>query len=161
MEVFAKGDRILVSTNAGRLMALGSSDGKIIWQIRQTDRAIDRIVANDDFVVLRIRNEASVQLIALDSQTGKTLGSKIFDTANNSFPVNLALSSDGTLVYTLPDRICFKDLDAGGENILDPKFESHPLTQVQGSDLMPPPSPISFWSGRGGHLPSARARATI
>ena len=49
-------------------------------------------------------------LEAVDTFSGHVRGSTSFARNTNSFPQNLALADDGTLVYTLPDRICFKDL---------------------------------------------------
>jgi hypothetical protein len=46
----------------------------------------------------------------LDTFSGHIRGSKVFARLSNSYPQNIALSTDGILVYTLPDRICVKDL---------------------------------------------------
>ena len=104
------GDRFLVTTSTGRLLCASLEDGKIAWQTRLTDRAFDRLVANEEFAVARVTDDTSVRLVALDSFTGQVRGTKAFSPQVNLAPQNLALSADGTLVYTMPDRLVLKDL---------------------------------------------------
>jgi hypothetical protein len=59
---------------------------------------------------VKVSDDASVRLVCLDTVSGQIRGTKSFTTNNNDFPVNLALSADGTLVYTLPTRLVLKDL---------------------------------------------------
>ena len=49
-------------------------------------------------------------LVALATYTGHIQGSKEFPLQSGSVPQNVALSPDGTLVYTMPDRVRIKDL---------------------------------------------------
>lgn len=109
-QVLPVGQRVLLSTTNGRVMAIETGSGQIAWQTRLTDRPIDRLLGNEDFTVIKSEDDASIRLAVLDTFTGHVRGSRTFQRATNSFPQNLALSPDGTLVYTLPDRICLKDL---------------------------------------------------
>lgn len=114
------GDRVLVTTTTGRVFCVelsGKNAGRVAWQTRLGDRPADRLVANDDFTVVKVSDETSVRLVCLDTVSGRIQGTKSFPLSNGDFPVNLALSADGTLVYTLPTRMVLKDLykpwDAG------------------------------------------------
>ncbi|HEX4795155.1 MAG TPA: PQQ-binding-like beta-propeller repeat protein [Humisphaera sp.] len=112
-EVHAVQDYLLLSTTAGRLISLDARDGRVAWQLRLTDRPVDRIVANDDFIVVRLTDDdTTVRLAAIDTATGEVRGNKGFAGGNSggNVPVNMVLAADGTLVYTLTDRICRQDL---------------------------------------------------
>ncbi|HEY2587617.1 MAG TPA: PQQ-binding-like beta-propeller repeat protein [Tepidisphaeraceae bacterium] len=104
------GDRILLGTTTGRVVSLETANGRLAWQTRLSDRPADRLLADGDFTVIKAEDETYVRLAVLDTFTGHVRGSKTWQRDSNSFPQNLALSPDGTLVYTLPDRICLKDL---------------------------------------------------
>lgn len=101
-------DRVLLCTSTGRLLCADLASGSIVWQARLGERGIDRMVANDDFTVARVSTDSSVRLVAVDTFSGEIHGSKDFDL--QQAPVNMALAADGTLVYTLPDRLCLKNL---------------------------------------------------
>ena len=103
------GDRVLVATTTGRVVSLDLTDGKVAWQTRLADGMPDRLVATEDFTVVKVSDDLTIRLFALDTFTGKLLGSKAFSRQGTT-PVNLALAADGTLVYTMPDRLCLKDL---------------------------------------------------
>jgi outer membrane protein assembly factor BamB len=103
------GDRVLVATTTGRVVSLDLTDGKVAWQTRLADGMPDRLVATEDFTVVKVSDDLTIRLFALDTFTGKLLGSKAFS-RQAATPVNLALAADGTLVYTMPDRLCLKDL---------------------------------------------------
>lgn len=127
------GDRVLVSTSAGRLLSVDLAGGRITWQTRLSDRPLDRVVATEDFTVVRCSDDANIRLIALDTFTGQPLGTpKNFSPQNGLVPMNLALSADGTLVYTLPDRLVLKDLykwnDALGERTIPGAAQQPPYT---------------------------------
>jgi len=109
-EVLPIGERVLISTTTGRVISLETQTGRLAWQTRLSDRPMDRLLSNEDFTVVKAEDDANVRLAVLDTYTGHVRASKSFQRASNSFPQNLALSPDGTLVYTLPDRLCMKDL---------------------------------------------------
>ena len=110
-DVIPVGDRILLSTSSGRIVCADLAEGKVVWQARLSERPIDRVVANEDFTVARVSDSSSVRLIALDTFSGETRGSTSFPLNDNPMvPVNMALSADGTLVYTLPNALCLKNL---------------------------------------------------
>ena len=109
-QVLPVGDRVLISTTAGRLMSLETAHGGLAWQTRLTDRPLDRLVADEDFTAVKAEDDLNVRLAVLDTYTGHVRGTRTFTRESNAYPQNLALSPDGTLVYTLPDRICVKDL---------------------------------------------------
>lgn len=103
------GDMVLITTSSGRLAAVNLADGKIRWQTRLAERLAERMAADEDFVVLFQRDEATVTLTVLDTSTGQTIGRRLFNDGIR-IPLNFALSPDGTLVYTFPDRIVLKNL---------------------------------------------------
>ena len=109
-EVKIVGQHVLMTTSTGRLLAAEVPTGHVSWEARLTDRPIDRLVANEDFTVVKITDESGVRLAALDTSSGLLRCTKMFSSANGMVPINMALAIDGTLVYTLPDRICLKDL---------------------------------------------------
>jgi outer membrane protein assembly factor BamB len=104
------GDRVIVGTSTGQLFSIDLSSGQIAWQTRLGDRPADRIAANEDFTVLKLSDDTSVRLIAMDTFTGQIRGSRGFPLTTGVVPGNIALSADGTLVYSLPDRLVLKDL---------------------------------------------------
>ena len=103
-------DHLVVATSSGRVASLGMADGKVAWQIRLSDRPVTRVVANEDFTVILAESTATVRLQVLDTASGHVRTSRWFARSTNSLPQNIALATDGTLVYTLNDRICLKNL---------------------------------------------------
>ena len=101
---------ILFSTNTGRVGCLDSADGRLAWQARLSDRPLIRLLANEDFTVILSETNNYVRLEVLDTHSGHVRGNRPFARSTNAFPQNVALSDDGTLAYTKPDRICIKDL---------------------------------------------------
>src|SRR5207244_4518153 len=73
-EVRPVGDRVLVSTSTGRLLSADAGTGRVAWQSRLSDRPLDRVVATEDFTVVRASDDVSIRLIALDTFTGQPLG---------------------------------------------------------------------------------------
>jgi hypothetical protein len=80
------------------------------WQTRLSDRPVDRFVADADFTVIKAEDDSTIRLAVLDTFTGHVRGTRSWPRDSNNYPQNIAISPDGTLVYTLVDRICFKDL---------------------------------------------------
>lgn len=109
-EVKPVGDRLLVTTTHGRIVCAELAGGAVAWQTRLTDRAFDRLVATEDFTVAKVADDTAVRLIALDTVTGQIRGSEAFAVVQGQLPCNVALSADGTLVYTMPDRLVLRDL---------------------------------------------------
>jgi hypothetical protein len=103
-------DHLILSTNTGRVASLNMLDGKIAWQIRLSDRPLTRVVANEDFTAVLAESTTTVRLQVLDTAGGHVRTSRWFARSSNSVPQNIALARDGTLVYTLNDRICLKNL---------------------------------------------------
>jgi outer membrane protein assembly factor BamB len=104
------GDAIVAATSTGRVACLGAPSGKLLWQARVSPRPIERLVASEDFTVVRVTEEQTVRLIVLDNYNGQVLMVRNFAVDSQITPVNMALSPDGMLVWTLPDRLCGKDL---------------------------------------------------
>ena len=102
--------RVILSTTNGRVLSVETTAGHTSWQTRLTDRPIDRLLADEDFTVVQAQNDSEVRLAVLDTFTGHVRGTRSFLRASNGFPQNVALSPDGTLVYTLPDRLRIQDL---------------------------------------------------
>jgi len=68
------------------------------------------MVATDDFVAMKLDDERGVRLLVVDSYRCLTRFARDFPPDPRSQPVNIALSADGTLVYTLPNTLCGQDL---------------------------------------------------
>jgi outer membrane protein assembly factor BamB len=111
-------DRVIVSTTTGRLAALDLADGHLLWQTRlSTGAGIQQTLATDDFTVIRLLEGSQVQLIVLDSSTGQQILRRAFSTnQTGNWPINCALSPDGTLVWTTNTSIVAKDLYEPGNN---------------------------------------------
>ncbi len=104
------GERVLVWTTTGRLLSAELKDGRVAWQTRLAAGALDRVAATEDFTAVKATDDAGVRLVALDTFTGQIRGTKTFNVQTGLTPVNIPLAADGTLVYTLPDRLVLKDL---------------------------------------------------
>jgi outer membrane protein assembly factor BamB len=102
-------DRIVVGTTGGRLFAIDESAGRVVWQTRTGGQA-SPLLANDDFTVARVQNGQSVDLQVYNTFSGEVVGKKMFQGDQGVVPINVALATDGTLVYTLPSQICIQDL---------------------------------------------------
>ncbi len=117
LQVRPVGDRIFLATSTGRVVCLDAASGKPAWQIRPSDYPVERLLATEDFVVLRLANDQSVQLVVLNAFDGQLISRRNFDRDSGLVPQNQALAADGTLVYTLPDRLCGKDLYEPGNQL--------------------------------------------
>lgn len=129
LQVSPIGDRVVFGTSIGRIFAVASgagANGRVVWQTRVSSHAVDTLLANDDFTVVRFHDDVNVQLIVLRSFSGELAGRRNFPQESNAFPVNMALSADGTLVYTVPDHLCIQDLYEAnlGDQGMDPKFST-------------------------------------
>lgn len=109
-------DRVILATSGGRIIALDMSDGKTIWQMRPSDRPVDRLLATDDFVVGQVNDGAQIRVIALDTYSGQAILHREFP-ADGTGLVNIALAPDGKLVYLLLDRVECKDLFEPGDRL--------------------------------------------
>jgi outer membrane protein assembly factor BamB len=135
------GDRVLVSTSTGRLLSAELPTGRVAWQTRLSDRALDRVVATEDFTVVRCSDENTVRLVVLDTFTGQHLGTKPFAVQPSIVPMNLAISADGTLVYTLPNALVLKDLykpwaDPASEKTINGPVQQPPYTGATRPDQL-------------------------
>ncbi|MCC7349629.1 MAG: PQQ-binding-like beta-propeller repeat protein [Phycisphaerales bacterium] len=111
VDVLVTTDRIVAATSAGRVLAIDAADGSICWQARLVDQGTaDRLLVSEDFTVVRVTNGSTIQLVVLDTFGGQILHRWSFSAAAGQSPLNMALSADGVLVYTLPDRLRGKDL---------------------------------------------------
>jgi outer membrane protein assembly factor BamB len=119
------GDRVIAGTTSGRMMCISMADGKLIWQMRVNSKPIDKLVANEDFSAVTVNDDGTVRLIVLDNFNGQVQTIRNFAADQGMVPQNLALSADGTLVWTLPDRLCGQDLYEPG-NQLRFEFPSAP-----------------------------------
>ena len=115
--------------------------GRIAWQNRLSDRALDRVVATEDFTVARTSDESTVRLVVLDTFTGQQIGTMPFAVQPSLVPMNLAISADGTLVYTLPNALVLKDLykpwnDPGSEKPIPGPVQQPPYTGATRPDQL-------------------------
>lgn len=104
-------DKIIVATSAGQMVALHPVDGKLAWHTRlSASGGISRVVASDDFVVAKVDEQTTTQLVAVNTYDGQLVKRMSFSNDSGNAPVNFALAPDGTLVWIQPDRLCGKDL---------------------------------------------------
>jgi outer membrane protein assembly factor BamB len=127
------GDRVVIGTSSGRLAAIDLSNGQVAWQTRVGAATFEQVLASDDFVAVRFNDDVGSQIVAVDTFAGQIVMRFAFagGPAGN-LPLNMALSPDGTLVYSLPDRVCGKDLYEPGKTL---KFGDSPL-QPDGSRVL-------------------------
>jgi len=104
----ALSDRVIVATNQGRILAIDLADGNCLWQVRPSDRSIDRLLANDDFVATMFFDDNSAQIVAIDASTGQFVLRRVFP--KELGPVNFCLAPDGKLIWLLPEALFAKDL---------------------------------------------------
>ena len=102
-------NRLIIGTSTGRLICLDSANGKVAWQTHVSPKPILQLVASEDFTAVKIAEEAATHLIVLDNYNGQIQMVRNF-ADQNQVPINMVLSPDGMLVWTLPDRLCGKDL---------------------------------------------------
>ncbi len=104
-------DKIVVATSGGQLFAMHTNDGKLAWHQRlSANGGIARIAATDDFVVAKVDDQSTTQLVAVNTYDGQLVKRMSFSNDSGGAPVNFALAPDGTLVWIQPDRLCGKDL---------------------------------------------------
>jgi hypothetical protein len=118
-------DRAIFGTSAGRVVAVDLGTGKIAWQTAVGAVPFAQMLANDDFIAVRFIDDSGSQIVALDTFAGQVVMRFTFAPGSVNAPLNMALSPDGTLVYSLPDRICGKDLYEPGKSL---KFGDNPLS---------------------------------
>jgi len=110
-------DRVVFATSGGRVAAADLAEGKLLWQSRPAKAPVEKLLASDDFVVAKLTGAGRSLLAAMDAFSGNVVFRKAFarDPQSPLNLVNLALSSDGTLVWILPDRAAAKDLFESGD----------------------------------------------
>ncbi len=138
-------DRVIVATSAGRLLAMNLVDGKMSWQKfgATPGRSVVRLEVTDDFAATYSTDDFNVAaaqgfirqdggtnnaaITCFDTASGRIVYQKSFvsDLVAAAMPVTLALSSDGLLVWALPDRVVGKDLFEPAN--APPRFGSQPL----------------------------------
>jgi outer membrane protein assembly factor BamB len=99
------------------------SNGQIAWQTRLTDVPFLELDTSDDFVAARFSDDFGSVIVALETFTGQIIWRKAFTPENGQIPVNMTLSPDGTLLFTMPDRLCGIDLYEPAKNF---KFGEKP-----------------------------------
>lgn len=104
------GDRIVIATSEGRVIAVELATGQIAWQTRPTDTQFMQIAATDDFIAARYLDDQGAHIVALETFTGQVVYQKGFAADGAVMPINMTMSPDGTLLFTLPDRLCGIDL---------------------------------------------------
>ena len=119
-------------------MTLDLGEGKLLWQARPIKAPIEKIVANDDFIAIKLTDAAYSYLFALEAAQGQPVFRwklNVRDATNNPSLLNLALASDGTLVWVMPDRVAGKDLFEPGDVL---RFGDAPLAAITPNNPTPP-----------------------
>jgi outer membrane protein assembly factor BamB len=133
------GDRIVIGTSTGRLLAIDTNSGHVAWQTK-TGGTINPLLANSEFTVVRLQSGQTIELQAYNTFNGELVGRKSFGIDTGDIPLNLALAADGTLVYTRPNQLCIQDLF---QATLSPTGMD-PTMMVEGG-----PAPINIFQGAG------------
>jgi outer membrane protein assembly factor BamB/tetratricopeptide (TPR) repeat protein len=113
------GDRVVVNTSTGRLLAFKLADGSLQWQQKFGAGKARRLEATDDFVAALQtddENGGPSTLVALDAATGQLRFRQKLSQQQGGGISNFDLARDGTLVWLYETMICGKDLfEPGGE----------------------------------------------
>jgi hypothetical protein len=105
------GTELIVSTSSGRILALEGRSGQTLWQTRPTDHAVDQLLANAHFTVVRMDDPSGSQLAVYDTASGRVIGRRVYGQDNTPRQlVNVALSEDSMLAVTLFNQVMVKDL---------------------------------------------------
>jgi hypothetical protein len=102
-------DRAILATSDGRIVCTDLSDGKTLWQVRPSDRAVKTLLATDDFVLANIEESDGYRVLAFDAFSGQSIAHREFSN-NNGGLTNVALSTDGKMICVLPDHLDCYDL---------------------------------------------------
>lgn len=148
IEVHPVGDHVLVTTSSGRILSADAASGQISWQTRLSDRPVDRLVANEDFTVVKVSDEAAVRIAAFDTATGQMRCTRAWVVQSAMVPVNLALAGDGTLVYTMPNSLCLKDLYKPWGDPTDKENQGKPNLNLRIFDRANQPDQLVIAEGR-------------
>jgi hypothetical protein len=109
---------VVVSTSTGRILAVNIGSGQVRWQTRAVDHAVDELQANAHFTVARLDDAGGSEVVVYDTRDGRVIGRRKFGpegTPNQL--VNVALSEEATLAFTLLGRVQVKDLYEPWKNI--------------------------------------------
>ncbi len=105
------GATLVLATSTGRIVCINTMTGEVAWQTRTADHAIDELLANPHFTVARLDDSGGAQVVVYDTTTGKVIGRRRFSAESTPGQlVNVALSEESTLAFTLYNRILLKDL---------------------------------------------------
>lgn len=138
------GDRLALTTSTGRVAVLSAADGRMLWQLRPFNGGGAQMVVSEDFVVIRVGEESGQHIFAMSADTGELIWRGRFSLGNpGGFPQNMALASDGTLLYTLAGSICGKDLFEPGTSLSfqTPDDKALPFEGLDG------PGQLFAWEG--------------
>ncbi len=148
-DMVAENDRVFITTNDNKAIALSLADGKLIWQAKLLGDRIEKISLGKKLIYIpcsRSENEESL-LTALDKETGKQVWKKTFS-KTNLFP---AAVSDDMLCITEQPVADFKPgsflaLDAvNGQE----KWKYEITADYNGHDFQPviTEDKVIIWSG--------------
>lgn len=130
------GNRVLLGTGNGRIAALDVATGKLLWQLRPDPGPVIRLLASDDFAATRHSTGGRNSIVGIDTDTGRMVFRRSF---SPDHPIqNLALSDDGKLVFTLPNRLTCRDLfDQSDRTLFDfPVANNAPFAGQDGPDQL-------------------------
>jgi outer membrane protein assembly factor BamB len=126
-------DRVVLGTSTGRLYCVESTTGKLLWQTRVSPKPIQRLVASEDFTAVIATEDGVARIIVVDNYNGQIQMMRQFGDAN-LMPINMAISPDGMLVWTLADRLCGKDLYEPDTKKLTFEFPPSPAPAAGGAN---------------------------
>jgi len=131
-------DRVMVLTSAARTFALAIGDGALLWQTRlASGRTVQEMLCTEDFAAVRLAETGAVWFVVLDCYTGQQVLRKVFRAQEGPLPLAMALSPEGTLVWTTQQTIAARDLYEPGES---PSWEQR--SQNRNYNVSGAPAPI-------------------
>jgi hypothetical protein len=108
--------RVVLGTDAGRLLCVSTDDGKVRWQVRVAGHSVGRVEAGPDFVAAVMAGQGTSQLIAAEVEGGQAVFRRSFGPWGEDL-LNLALSPEGVLVFTQRQRLGAKNLFEPGPGL--------------------------------------------
>ena len=115
--------KVIVSTGSGRILAVDSATGSILWQLRPEAGRVGRLAASDEFTAARIVAAQRSLVVAIDNKTGRVVFARSQPAGDEI--QNVVISDDGQLIFTTASRLVAKDLfDHSDRYVFDVALDS-------------------------------------
>jgi len=126
--------RLIVVTSDGGVVALDRASGRVAWGTRLAAGSIEQLLGNERFVVLRLENGPSTDLVVYQTASGGRVGGKAEPLVARGV-INAALSADDVLVWTGAETITAVDIGGATPRVLWQEKPGFPTGGFEGFDL--------------------------